>query len=327
MKTLLLNRSVIQRTLTTADYFKAVEDVHARHARGEVIAPGMLHADAPTGEYHIKTGGLAGAAPYFGLKANGGFFGNAKLGLPSILGMIYLTDAGNGYPLAIMDSVEISRRRTAAATAVAAKYLAPAGHIQLGVVGTGTQAFMQAEALCRLLKIERVNVWGRDEAKAIALARQLNMQWHVSASVASSIESLASGCNVLVTTTPSTSFLIKKDWIQPGAFIAAVGADSPGKCELEPALTASAKIVADITSQVIRVGETQNAIREKLMTADDVYAEIGELIIGKKKSRENDRDIFIYDSTGTALQDVAVAALLYERLKDKSEIPAIDLFA
>ncbi len=304
----------------------AVESVHALHAKGEVIAPGMLHADADGGEYHIKTGGTFGKNSYFGLKANGGFFQNTKNeNLPNILGIIYLSNASNGFPLAILDSVEISKKRTAAATAVAAKYLSPTGEIRLGVVGYGTQAAMQIEAISYIKKIEKISVAGRDAKKAEAFANEIAERFQIKAKAVSE-QQLTENSNVIITCTPSTRYFIKKEWVQPGTFIAAVGADSPDKNELEPSLMASAKIVADIKSQVIRVGESQHAIREKLITPDSIYAELGELIVGTKKGRTDSNEIFVYDSTGTALQDVAVAALLYEKLKDNANVLRVSLF-
>lgn len=127
-KTLLFNRSSFADLLNMEDYIQAVEWAHKAHAEGNFIATNLIHADAPNGEYHIKTGGFTGERAYYGLKANGGFFNNRNaFGLPNILGVIYLSDAANAYPLAIFESSLISKMRTAAATAVAAKYLAPNG--------------------------------------------------------------------------------------------------------------------------------------------------------------------------------------------------------
>jgi alanine dehydrogenase len=325
-QTLIINRSLIREHLTFADYMEAVEHVHALHAKGEVIAPGMLHADAEGGEYHIKTGGIKGTTSYFGLKANGGFFQNQKNeNLPNILGIIYLSNASNGYPLAILDSVEISRKRTAAATAVAAKYLAPENEIRLGVVGYGTQAAMQIEAILFTKEVKEISLAGRDVSKVKAFAKDISEKFQIKTNVVYE-KILTENSNLIITCTPSTGYFIKKEWVQPGTFIAAVGADSPGKNELEPSLMASAKIVADIKSQVIRVGESQHAIREKLISPDSIYAELGELIIGTKKGRTSKEEIFVYDSTGTALQDVAVAAKLYEKLKASEKISKVNLF-
>jgi ornithine cyclodeaminase/alanine dehydrogenase len=326
-KTLIINRSLITRHLTFADYVKAVEDVHALHARGEVIAPGMLHADADVGEYHIKTGGTKGITPYFGLKANGGFFQNQKHeGLPNILGLIYLSDARNGYPLAILDSVEISKKRTAAATAVAAKYLAPVGELRLGIVGYGNQAATQIEAMLSTKNVKDISVSGRDRVKAESFAMEIFTKFNIQTKVVSE-KTLAETCNTIITCTPATHYFIKKEWVQPGTFIAAIGADSPGKNELEPMLMASATIVTDIRAQAVRVGESQHAIAQKLITPEGIYAELGELVIGAKNGRTSDSQTFVYDSTGTALQDVAVAAFLYEKLKESPQVMKINIFS
>jgi ornithine cyclodeaminase/alanine dehydrogenase len=125
--TLLLSRGEIAALMTFEDYFAAAEDAFRLHAERKIIGTGLLHADTAEGEYHIKTGGLYLDRAYFGLKANGGFFRNPeRFGLPAIQGIIYLSDAETGTPLAVLDSVEITRQRTAAATALAAKHLARA---------------------------------------------------------------------------------------------------------------------------------------------------------------------------------------------------------
>lgn len=140
--TLVLTRSDIQNALSLAEYLPVIEEAHALHAQGKVYAPDLLHADVRNGEFHLKTGGICyGNEEYYGVKINGGFPRNMEnYGLPNILGIIYICDARNGSPIAIMDSVTISKWRTGAATAVAAKYLAPEGRVQLGVFGYGTQA-------------------------------------------------------------------------------------------------------------------------------------------------------------------------------------------
>jgi alanine dehydrogenase len=325
-KTLLFNRSSFESKLEMKDYIAAVEYAHKLHGEKRVIETNLIHADAPNGEYHIKTGGLLGEQSYYGLKANGGFFNNKRQhGLPNILGVIYLSDAENAYPLAVFESSLISKMRTAAATAVAAKFLKPTGEIHLGIIGYGNQAEAQLEALGCVCEIASVHVGGRDQEKAREFATRRTVEYGIPVHAAS-IEETCRAANVLVTCTPSTASFVQKDWIQKGAFIAAVGADSPGKNELEPSLVASAHVVADIKSQIIKVGESQHAIREGLMSADDIYCELGQLITGEIPGRANDEQLFIYDSTGTAIQDVAAAAYVYEMLKDDASIQSINLF-
>ena len=326
-KTRLFNRSSFEHLLSMQDYIDAVEQAHRLHAQNNIISTNLIHADAPDGEYHIKTGGLLGEKAYYGLKANGGFFGNQKKhGLPNILGIIYLSDAENAYPLAVFSSSLISKMRTAAATAVAAKYLKPDAPIQLGVIGYGNQAEAQIEALTCVADIESIKVAGRNQEKLTQFVQLMSKKITIPI-VADTIKSTCLSSNIVVTCTPSTKYFVEKNWIQKGTFIAAVGADSPGKNELDPQLMTDAKIVADIKSQVIKVGESQHAINKNLIDESSIYCELGQLITGEVNGRKNDSDIFIYDSTGTAIQDVAAAACIYEKLKDDPSVQCIDFFA
>lgn len=314
-QTLIITQQEIEQALTLNDYISIIEEVHARHARHEVFDPDLLHADVQKGEFHIKTGGLIYPEhQYYGVKLNGGFPENRQLyHLPNILGIIYICDARNGYPLAIMDSVTISRFRTGAATAVAAKYLAPAGKIRLGITGYGAQAEVQLQALLNVCDIQEIRVSGRNPEKARTFAE--NWQDKLPCPIfQDSIENTVRQSNILVTTTPSRHYYIKKEWVTPGTFIAAIGADSPGKQELEPELVASAIVVADIKKQVCRVGESQHAIRQHLMDDKDIYAELGEIITAQKDKPASNRTV-IYDSTGTALQDIGVGIEIYKKLK------------
>ena len=326
LKTLMFNRSSFEHLMKMTDYIDAVAQAHKLHAEGKCIETNLVHADAPNGEYHIKTGGILGENSYYGLKANGGFFTNkTKYGLPNILGLIYLSNADNAYPLAIFESSVISKMRTAAATAVAAKYLLPKGPIDLGVVGYGNQAEAQIEALLCVSPIEQIKVSGRDEVKLSLFAEKIAKRFQIPVST-HSIEYICKHSNVLVTCTPSIDFFVKKEWINKGTFIAAVGADSPGKNELDPQIFEGAKIIADIKSQIIKVGESQHSINMGLIAEENIHGELGELVSGKIEGRISKDEIIIFDSTGTAIQDISCAAYIYEKLKDKKEIIGINLF-
>jgi ornithine cyclodeaminase/alanine dehydrogenase len=325
-KTLIFNRSSFEQLMEMNDYIKAVENAHLLHAQNRIIETNIVHADAPNGEYHIKTGGLLGDRSYYGLKANGGFFNNKNdYGLPNILGMIYLSDAANAYPLAIFESSLISKMRTAAATAVAAKYLKPIGPIHLGIIGYGNQAEAHIESLSCVCDIESITIAGRNKEKAIAFAKNMNSKCKPEVRP-ESIENVCRKSNILITCTISKEAIVKKEWIKPGVLIGAIGADSPGKNEIDPEIMKSAKIVGDIKSQIIKVGESQHAINQGLISVNDIYAELGELVNGNKKARASDDEIFVYDSTGTAIQDIACAAYIYEKLKNSDHIVGVDLF-
>lgn len=309
---LLLDRATIAELLSLDDCIGAVEAAFAAHARGEALAPGLLHGDGVGGEYHIKAGGLRSPAPRYACKINSSFFQNrATNGLPNIQGLIVLYDASNGRPLAVMESAEITIKRTGAATAVAAKYLAKADARTVTIVGAGNQGAVQLEALTRVRPLQEVHVFDREPKLAAAFAGRLGEKLKLNVDLVTDLPAAARASDLVVTCTPAKRWFIGADMISPGTFVAGVGADSPDKQELEPALLARSSVVTDLTEQCSRVGDLHHAIAAGLMTATSVRGELGEVIIGRAPARRDDREIIIYDATGTALQDVAAAMLVY----------------
>lgn len=318
-ETSILSHSEISSLLTMERAIEAVQKVMEAHGRSEVIDPNLLHADTPRGEFHIKTGGILDGEDkgVFGLKANGGFFGNQEMGLPNIVGVIYLADAETGSPLAVLDSTEISRVRTGAATAVAARQLARPDSSVMTVVGTGTQARTQIEACSHVLPIRRVRLVGRDPERIKERAATFEASLGLEVEPVSSVTTALKGADVLITCTPAKEPIVTLSDLHPGLFIGAVGADSPGKQELAAEATARCTAVADVRHQCIRVGELQHPIGAGLMTPEQVHAEIGEILCGKLPGRTGDDEITLYDSTGTALQDVAVGFEVYENARER----------
>lgn len=311
---MLFKRSDIRRFLTLRDCISAVEDAFRLHAEGKTLAPGLLHIDSENGEFHIKAGGIQLDRIYFGLKANGGFFGNmAKHGLPNIQGLILLYDGDTGCPLAVMDSIEITIQRTGAATAVAAKYLARPDSRTAAIFGCGNQGRVQLKALKEALPgINMVYAFDRDEKAALRYAAEMTAELGIP--VVSTPDLCAvKECDAVVTCTPSRQFFLRKDLIQAGTFIAAVGADSPEKQELEPSLMAGTKVVVDILEQCASVGELHHALEAGLITRQDVHGELGQVITGQVPGRTSADEIIVYDATGTALQDAAAAAVVYNK--------------
>lgn len=313
---LLLTRNEISSLMTLDDYIRVVEDAFRNHAEGRSFTPALAHVDADGGEFHIKAGGMRGNPPYFGIKVNGGFFQNrSRYGLPNIQGLIMLSRADNGVPLAVLDSIEITIQRTGASTAVAAKYLARPDSRVCTVCGCGNQARIQLRALLRVLRLERAFVWSpiNDPVEADAYASEMSRELGITVTPSNDLTESLAQSDVCVTCTPSHKPFIRRSAVRPGTFIAAVGADSPDKQELDSDLTAQSKVIADIRDQVIAVGETHHAIQAGLVSASHVHAELGEIITGKKCARTSRDEVIIFDSTGTALQDVAAAAAVYER--------------
>jgi ornithine cyclodeaminase/alanine dehydrogenase len=310
--TLLLSRSETAELMEFDDYLAAVEDAFRLHADGQVIETGLLHADAREGEYHIKSGGLYLERPFFAVKANGGFFRNPERGsLPAIQGIIYLSDAATGYPLAILDSVEITRQRTAAATALAAKHLARSDSSVITVCGAGAQARQHLRAFSRIFQLSRAFVFSRNDTRRATFAAEMSAELGLPIEPAADLSTAARQSDIILTCTTSRAAFLEPAMISPGTFIGAVGADSPHKQELAPELLARGKVVVDLLEQCARVGELHHAIDAGLMRAEQIHAELGTIVSGQKAGRRDRDEIFIFDSTGTALQDVAAAARVY----------------
>jgi len=189
--------------------------------------------------------------------------------------------------LAVMDSIEITILRTGAATAAAAKHLARPDSSTVTVCGCGLQGRIQLRALSRVLPLAHA--------------------------FAAGLRAAVSGSDVCVTCTPSRAPFLERAFLRPGTFVAAVGADSPDKQELDPAILASAKVVADVLDQCAAIGEIHHALAAGRIARADVHAELGEVVAGRKPGRTSAAEITVFDSTGTALQDVAAAALVYEK--------------
>lgn len=314
--------------MSAKDYLDAAEISMRMLLEGRCIAPGYLHADSSHGEFHIKTGGLAlDEGQYFGAKLNGGFFQNRiQNNLPNILGIIYLCDSKTGEPLVMMESTEITGQRTAAASAIAAKSLARENSSTMTIIGSGNQARTHATLFKQIFPLQKINIWSRSGQSAQALARELSASLNIETVATEELSASVQDSDICITCTSAREILLHEQDLAPGLFIAAVGTDSPGKQELEPQILAKNKLVTDITQQCVAVGETQHAIKAGLLLEKDIYSEIGEIICKNKPGREDDKEIIIYDSTGTALQDVAAASLVYRKAQEQAKGTALSLW-
>ena len=315
MSTLLLTRAEIAGLMTPADYLGAVETAFrlSNEGRTEAPLPMAIHG-LGGGAFHAKGAAMFGERKLAALKLNGNFPGNPARGLPTIQGVILLCDADTGAVLAIMDSIEITLRRTAAATALAAKYLARSDADTLAVIGCGAQARAQTEALVDVLPLKRGVAFDLDASKASAFASEASDI--LPFKVASSLRDATRDAHVIVTCTTARAPFLNAGDVSPGAFIAAVGADNPEKSEIAPSLMTSSTIVADVLAQCLVMGDLHHAVKSGAMSPDRVQVELADLVVGAKRGRAHDDEIVIFDSTGTAIQDVASAAAVYERARE-----------
>ena len=324
--TLILTRRDVAALLSIEECMEAVERVFRLNGEGKTQAPGVLGVHVSDGGFHIKAGVLQLNRPYFAAKINANFPQNPKrLGLPTIQGVILLSDADNGYPLAVMDSTEITGQRTAAATAVAAKYLARPESKTLTICGCGIQGRISLLALMGLFPLEQVFAYDVDSTRSQKFANDLSAELAIAIKAVDQLEDAALQSDICITCTPSRQFFLKRNHIAPGSFVAAVGADNEDKQELDPSLLAGSKVVVDLVEQCATIGELHHALEQKVMTKDQVHAELGEVVAGTKPGRTSSDEVIVFDSTGMALQDVVTSALVYEKAKQQGAGTTIEL--
>jgi len=320
IRSLILARTDIAALMRPADWLAAAETAFRAAGEGRAEAPPPLAIPGAQGVFHAKGAGLRGARSYVALKLNANFPGNPQAhGLPTIQGAILLCDGGNGAVLAIMDSIEVTLRRTAAASALAARYLARADAASILICGCGAQGAAQLEALREVLPLTHCFAWDRDPERASAFAERFQ------AEVSEDLATAALASDIIVTCTTSRQPFLDLGMVRAGTFVAAVGADSPEKSEIAPALMAGGKVVADVLDQCIVMGDLHHAIAAGAMTPGAVHAELAALVGGAGPGRTSADEITLFDSTGTGLQDVAAAAMIYERAAAAGDWPSVAL--
>jgi len=311
--TRLLTRGDVAALLTLDECIAAVEQAFALQAEGKALGPGVLALHAASGGFHVKAAGLPLGRFYVAAKVNANFPDNPARGLPTIQGVVVLSDGETGQLLALIDSMEITALRTGAATAVAARYLARPDARVATIVGCGRQGRIQLAALTRVRKLERVYAVDRDATISREFADRMSAELGVDVRPVAALAEAARQSDLWVTCTPSRSPLLRREDVAPGAFVAAVGADSEHKQELDPGLLAAASVVVDSLEQSAAIGDLHHALRAGAMSLTDVHAELAEVVVGHKPGRRSPEDIVVFDSTGVAIEDVAAAALVYEK--------------
>ncbi len=312
---LFLDRQDIIALLPMAECIAAVERAFAEHALGQLpAAPGVLGSHVLAGGFHVKTAAIGGTTPFYAAKINANFAGNPERhGLPAIQGIIGLFDAENGRPLALLDSIEITTLRTAAASAIAARLLALPDAATLLVCGCGNQGRAHLRAMLSVRPLRRVLAFDRNAARLDDFIRDMTAEAELDIAPVGDMSAAFPACDIAVTCTTARDVVVSAGDVRPGQFIAAVGADSEGKQELDPRILADSRVVADLANQAAVMGELQHAIAANLMRIEDLHAELGQIIVGQRPGRTAADQIFVFDSTGTALQDVAAAAIVYQR--------------
>jgi len=313
--TLILTRRDVRETLDMRECIDAVERAFQLHGSGQATPPAVASVPVSGGGFHMKAGVLpVGDRSYFVAKTNGNFPGNPERnGLPTVQGTLVVCDGDRGIPLAVMDANEITALRTAAATGVAAKHLMRQGATKLAIIGCGLQGHMHVQALSQVMTVSALTLLDTNPESAMSLAQLATDRLGIAAVIAASPRETASGADVCVTCTTSREFLLHAADVERGTFVAGVGVDWEQKRELAPDLLRDSRIVVDVLSQCAAFGDLHHAIEAGVLKTSDVQAELGEVVAGRKRGRASEDDVVVFDSTGMALQDVAAAALVYER--------------
>ncbi|MGC1939180.1 MAG: ornithine cyclodeaminase family protein [Pseudolabrys sp.] len=314
---LILSSKDLQTVMRFDDYVDAVAEAFRMLAEGRCESPVPLQVSVTDGTFHAKAASLPVGPGYVAVKVNGNFPDNrSRHGLPTIQGAVFLADANNGRPLALLDSIEITRQRTAAATAVATQYLARPDSRTATICGCGEQGRIQLMALRHKLDLTQVFAWDIDSQ----ISRRFSAEMAELGITVTAIDDLREGTLVsdaIVTCTSSHKPFLGFEDVRPGTFVAAVGADNPQKSEIKPELMAKAAVIVDVLQQSIVMGDMHHAINAGVMTPSDVRAELGTLIAQHRPGRLADDEITIFDSSGTGVQDVAAAARAYELARNR----------
>lgn len=293
-----------------------VENAFRALATLPVAMPPILRLDIPEhrGEVDVKTAYVPGVDG-FAIKISPGFFDNPRLGLPSVNGMMVLLSARTGLVEALMlDNGYLTDIRTAAAGAVAAKHLSRPDSAVVTIFGAGEQARLQLAALRLVRPLAEARIWARDAAKAEALAEGLRGELGIPVHAEADPRKAVAGADVIVTTTPAESPILKADWLSPGQHVTAMGSDAEHKNEIEPSALVRADLyVADSLKQTRRLGELHHAITAGLVDAEAEFPELGRIVAGLAPGRSSASDITVCDLTGTGVQDTAIATLARDR--------------
>lgn len=314
---LILGKHEIEELLKMSEAITAVENAFRLEGLGKAIMPPKLYLDLPEykGDFRAMPAYIDGSA---GVKWVSVYPNNYRNNLPSVMATIILSDPETGCPLAIMDGTYITAMRTGAAGGVAVKYLARRDSFVIGMVGAGTQAKTQLMAIHEVMpKIEQVKVFDLNWDTSQKYVQEMRAKLKLNIYPVATIEEVTQA-DIIVTTTPSTNPVVKKQYIKAGTHINAIGADAQEKQELEADVLRGAKILVDDVRQASHSGEINVPLSQGLIKLEQIYGSLGEVVANLKKGRENDEEITIFDSTGLAIQDILCAKVVYNN-KCKAE--------
>jgi alanine dehydrogenase len=330
VRVLLLTEKDVESLLSIGEVMEVVEQAFKEKGLGYAQMPPKLYL------LFTKYNGDLRAMPSYlerldvsAVKVVNSHPGNpAKFKLPTVMATIVLVDPRNGAPLAIMSGTRITAMRTGAAGGIAAKHLARKDSKVVGLVGAGTQARTQLEALLMLYgKLETVRVWSRTHETREKFATDMKSAFGASLEIVPSadLRDIVVGADILVTTTPSRKPIVSDKWVSDGTHITCIGADAKGKEELDSAILRRAKIVVDDWEQGLHSGEINVPLSKGIISREDVWGDICEIAAGLKPGRTSKNEVTVFTSTGLAVQDAATAKLAYDKAVSMGIGQTVDL--
>ncbi|MGB3903366.1 MAG: cyclodeaminase [Anaerolineae bacterium] len=328
MKMMVVGEADIRRAVDLEEAIVAVEEGFTHLAAGEVNLPPVMNLELPEskGELHVKGAHIADASSFV-VKLATGFYDNPLIGLPSGGGMMLVFSARTGFPEALLlDNGYLTDLRTAAAGAIAAKYLAKQELNTVGVVGAGAQGRYQIMALAKVRQFEKVLAYDVDRERLERYVQEMPETIGVNCQAVETVQEVVTESDLVVTATPSSQPYVRAQWLHAGLHITAMGSDSPNKQELESEALARADLLAcDLKTQCFERGELHHGLQDGIIAKEDRIVELGELTSGRHPGRTDDSQVTICDLTGVGVQDAAIAALAYEKAIQSDLVSSLEL--
>jgi alanine dehydrogenase len=317
MDPLFINKEKVASLLPMEECIEVMEKMFRSLAAGECLQPlrNIMRLPGKTGLLGMMPGHAA-SLDVMGIKVISVFHANSEVGLPSHQGIVMLFDAKHGEPLMLFDALEITAIRTAAASAVATKLLSRKNSSILAIIGSGEQAKRHIEAMLLVREIKQINIWSRNEKNAKHLVNELSGEYNIPVHIKQNVQQAVEYADIICTVTSSKEPVVMGEWIDAGTHINAVGSSTAFARELDTTAIVRSKLFTDRYESIFNeAGDFLIPKKEGVITDDHVKAEIGEVLLGTKKGRENDKEITVFKSLGIALEDIFSAYHIYEKVK------------
>jgi alanine dehydrogenase len=315
---LILTASQILQVLDMDLALAAAEEAFRAYGEGRVNMPPKSYLTLAKGDFRAMYGEIWLESGHIcGLKWVNVHPENPHRGLLTVMAKIILNDPDTGLEFADLDGTHITNHRTGAGGGLAAKVLAREDAARLGVIGCGQQAMTQIAAIVKVRKIREITVFNRHLDHARSFAGKMAAAHGVKARAVDHARDAVENHDIVVTTTPSETPIVFRDWVSPGTHVNAIGADAAGKQELDPAILRAAKIVVDDWAQASHSGEINVPLSRGELKPEQVYGSLGEVVAGKKPGRQNPEEITVFDSTGLIIQDLGLGFAVFRRAKER----------